>query len=89
MGLRKMMNRRSCKDLQKSIRLEIDGKMIDLPACEGIIILNILRFYIILLVLIFTQYINMLIVGLLEQIRGVKKRMNNFLSQRIMMEILK
>ena len=50
-----MMNRRSCKDLQKSIKLEIDGKVIDLPPCEGIIILNILR--LLLLVNLYTgQY---------------------------------
>ena len=43
MGLRKMMNRRSCKDLHRSIRIEIDGRPIELPPCEGIVILNILR----------------------------------------------
>ncbi|KAK2179943.1 hypothetical protein NP493_466g05012 [Ridgeia piscesae] len=42
MGLRKMMNRRSCKDLHRSIRIEIDGRPIELPPCEGIVILNIL-----------------------------------------------
>lgn len=30
-------------DLQKEIRVEVDGKVINLPAVEGIIILNILR----------------------------------------------
>ena len=43
MGLRKMVNRRSCKDLHKNIIVEVDGKRIDLPPVEGIIILNILR----------------------------------------------
>ena len=43
MGLRKMVSRKSWKDLQKEIRLEVDGKVINLPPCEGIIILNILR----------------------------------------------
>lgn len=43
MGLRKMVSRKSWKDLQKEIRLEVDGKVINLPPVEGIIILNILR----------------------------------------------
>ncbi len=43
MGLRKMVNRRSCKDLHRNIVVEVDGKRIDLPPVEGIIILNILR----------------------------------------------
>ncbi|XP_064473132.1 diacylglycerol kinase theta-like isoform X2 [Ornithodoros turicata] len=42
MGLRKMVSRKTWKDLQKEIRLEVDGKVIDLPPVEGIIILNIL-----------------------------------------------
>ncbi|KAK2153007.1 hypothetical protein LSH36_311g03008 [Paralvinella palmiformis] len=42
MGLRKMVNRRSCKDLQRSIKVEVDGKPLDLPPVEGIIITNIL-----------------------------------------------
>jgi Diacylglycerol kinase accessory domain len=50
MGLRKMVKSRSGKsgsrDLHKEIELEVDGKMIELPAVEGIIILNILRFLI-------------------------------------------
>ena len=44
MGLRKMMNRKMCKDMNKEIRLEVDGKLIELPPVEGIIILNIFRF---------------------------------------------
>jgi len=43
MGLRKMVQRKSSKDLHKEIRLEVDGKLIELPQVEGIIILNILR----------------------------------------------
>jgi len=43
-GLRKMMIKRSCKDLHQAIRLEVDGKLVDVPPVEGIIILNILRF---------------------------------------------
>ncbi|XP_012144592.1 diacylglycerol kinase theta isoform X4 [Megachile rotundata] len=42
MGIRKMVKRTSCKDLHKEIRLEVDGKLIELPPVEGIIILNIL-----------------------------------------------
>ena len=43
-GLRRMVNRKSCKDLHRHIKVEVDGKLIDLPPVEGIIILNILRF---------------------------------------------
>lgn len=43
MGLRKMVRRKPCKDLHKEIRLEVDGKLVELPQVEGIIILNILR----------------------------------------------
>lgn len=43
MGLRKIVKRKPCKDLHREIRLEVDGKLIDLPPVEGIIILNILR----------------------------------------------
>ncbi|XP_070490042.1 diacylglycerol kinase theta isoform X5 [Chironomus tepperi] len=42
MGLRKMVGRKMCKDLHKEIRLEVDGKHVELPPVEGIIILNIL-----------------------------------------------
>ncbi|CAI9728874.1 diacylglycerol kinase theta-like isoform X1 [Octopus vulgaris] len=42
MGLRKMVNKKACKDLHRCIKLEVDGKLIDLPPVEGIIILNIL-----------------------------------------------
>lgn len=42
MGLRKMVGRKMCKDLHKEVRLEVDGKVVDLPQVEGIIILNIL-----------------------------------------------
>lgn len=43
MGLRKMVSRKTWKDLHKEIDLEVDGKTVDLPPVEGIIILNILR----------------------------------------------
>ncbi|XP_020283288.1 diacylglycerol kinase theta isoform X2 [Pseudomyrmex gracilis] len=43
-GLRKMVNniRNPGVDLHKEVRLEVDGKLIELPQVEGIIILNIL-----------------------------------------------
>jgi hypothetical protein len=44
MGLRKMVNRSTCRNLHQSVRLEVDGKLVDMPAVEGIVILNILRF---------------------------------------------
>lgn len=44
MGLKKMVSRKMCKDLHREIRLEVDGKHIELPPVEGIIILNILRY---------------------------------------------
>ena len=43
MGIRKMLKQRTSKDLHKVIRVEVDGKLIDLPPVEGIIVLNILR----------------------------------------------
>lgn len=43
MGLRKMVGRKMCKDLHRAVRLEVDGKHVELPPVEGIIILNILR----------------------------------------------
>ena len=42
-GLRKMVCRKMCKDMHKEIRMEVDGRLIDLPNVEGIIILNIMR----------------------------------------------
>ncbi|CAB0040251.1 unnamed protein product [Trichogramma brassicae] len=42
MGLRKMVGRKPCKDLHREIKLEVDGKVVELPQVEGIIILNIL-----------------------------------------------
>lgn len=43
MGIQKMVRPKKCKDLHREMRLEVDGKVIDLPPVEGIIILNILR----------------------------------------------
>ncbi|XP_046397842.1 diacylglycerol kinase theta isoform X1 [Ischnura elegans] len=42
MGLRKMVGPKMCKDLHRQIRLEVDGRHVELPPVEGIIILNIL-----------------------------------------------
>ncbi|KAL5110293.1 Diacylglycerol kinase theta [Taenia crassiceps] len=42
MGLRKMVNRSTCKDLQKKVVVEADGRVLDLPSLEGILVLNIL-----------------------------------------------
>ncbi|KAK4336994.1 hypothetical protein RND71_044225 [Anisodus tanguticus] len=42
MGLRKMVSRKTWKELHKEIKVEVDGKIIQLPPVEGIIILNIL-----------------------------------------------
>uniref|UniRef100_A0A914EBL2 Diacylglycerol kinase n=1 Tax=Acrobeloides nanus TaxID=290746 RepID=A0A914EBL2_9BILA len=41
-GVRKALFDRSCKDLYKRIDLEVDGKQIDLPPVEGLVILNLL-----------------------------------------------
>ena len=40
----KLVGRKLCKNMHKEIKLEVDGKVIDLPCLEGIIILNIMRF---------------------------------------------
>ncbi len=37
-----MVNRTKCKDLHQNITVEVDGKQLELPPLEGIIILNIL-----------------------------------------------
>ncbi|XP_078042806.1 diacylglycerol kinase theta isoform X13 [Augochlora pura] len=41
-ALRQMVKKTTCKDLHTKIRLEVDGKLVELPQVEGIIILNIL-----------------------------------------------
>ena len=38
------MSRGICKDFNRYVTLEVDGRRIDLPQIEGILILNILRF---------------------------------------------
>lgn len=42
MSLRKLVGRKKCKDLHREVRLEVDGRHVELPQVEGIIILNIL-----------------------------------------------
>ncbi|XP_022709842.1 diacylglycerol kinase theta-like isoform X2 [Varroa jacobsoni] len=42
MGLRKMVSRKTWRDLHREVKLEVDGKTVELPPVEGIIILNIL-----------------------------------------------
>ena len=61
MGLRKMVSRKMCKDLQKEIRLEVDGKHVELPPVEGIIILNILRYDYLLLPRVVLSHVMMAI----------------------------
>lgn len=39
-----MVKKRLVKDLHRHIRLEVDGRLVELPPVEGIIILNILRY---------------------------------------------
>lgn len=42
-GIRKIMNRGSCKDFHKNVTIEVDGRRVEIsPQIEGIIILNIL-----------------------------------------------
>uniref|UniRef100_A0A1I7SZW6 Diacylglycerol kinase n=2 Tax=Caenorhabditis tropicalis TaxID=1561998 RepID=A0A1I7SZW6_9PELO len=41
-GLQKMFFERTCKDLWKRIELEVDGRTIELPNIEGIVVLNLL-----------------------------------------------
>ena len=36
------MNKGTCKDFNRYVSLEVDGKKVDLPQIQGIIILNIL-----------------------------------------------
>ena len=47
LGMRKLGRRTSCKELQKELRVEVDGRQIELPTIEGILILNISRYIII------------------------------------------
>ncbi|VDM13347.1 unnamed protein product, partial [Wuchereria bancrofti] len=41
-GLQKVFFERTCKDLWRRVELEVDGKVIELPCIEGIIVLNLL-----------------------------------------------
>lgn len=39
-----MMKKGGLKDFSRDIILEVDGKRVELPTLEGIVIINILRF---------------------------------------------
>ncbi|XP_038051588.1 diacylglycerol kinase theta-like isoform X2 [Patiria miniata] len=41
LGMRKLGRRTSCKELQKELRVEVDGRPIEIPSIEGMLILNI------------------------------------------------
>ncbi|XP_063951074.1 diacylglycerol kinase theta-like isoform X4 [Lytechinus pictus] len=41
LGMQKLGRRTSCKELNKEIKIEVDGKPVSLPTLEGILILNI------------------------------------------------
>ena len=43
LGMRKLGRRTTCKELNKELRLEVDGVNIELPSIEGILVLNISR----------------------------------------------
>lgn len=94
MGLRKMVGRKMCKDLHKEIRLEVDGKLVELPPVEGIIILNILRYAHAIVMISFESNSHALLpfhltVGVQEQTHGVQKRRTHFQSQTTGMECWK
>jgi hypothetical protein len=81
-GVRKALFDRSCKDLYKRIDLEVDGKLIDLPPVEGIVILNLLRFAKIFVVIY--KFMKKFLVGVVAVIHGVQQKKSNFKSQHIM-----
>ncbi|XP_041479326.1 diacylglycerol kinase theta-like isoform X2 [Lytechinus variegatus] len=41
LGMQKLGRRTSCKELNKEIKIEVDGKPVSLPTLEGILVLNI------------------------------------------------
>jgi hypothetical protein len=86
MGLRKMVGRKMCKELHKEIRLEVDGKLVELPQVEGIIILNILRQVWLRNLERIVLTVSVYAVGALEPILGVPRRRTNFRSLTIGME---
>ena len=76
MGLKKMVGRKMCKDLHREIRLEVDGKLIELPPVEGIIILNILRYV--------HNDINMLIINIMYYFKvGVRVQIHGDLNVKM------
>ena len=97
MGLRKMVKRKPCKDLHKEIRLEVDGRVVELPQVEGIIILNILRYVVDndntvkivdkKIVLYCRDFLRCIVVGVPGQILGVQiPRKISFIHQTTEME---
>ena len=50
------MNKGTCRDFNRYVSLEVDGKKVDLPQIEGIIILNILRLIINSFTFLFQKY---------------------------------
>ena len=43
-ALKKLVQQHSCRELNRMIEIEVNGKKLDLPDLEGIIVLNIPRF---------------------------------------------
>lgn len=86
MGLKKVVGnkRKQVKELHKEIKLEVDGKVVELPPVEGIIILNILRY----LKWVLNQlrgefYKRNILVGDLVLHHGARKKRINLVSQTI------
>ena len=83
-SLRKMLGRRMCKELHKEIKLEVDGKHVELPPIEGIIILNIMRSdqsY--TLQVLYSMIYLLAAVGALVPTSGVLRRMKSSRNQTI------
>jgi hypothetical protein len=83
-GIRKMMKKGGLKDFTRDIVLEVDGKRVELPSLEGIVIMNILRYEQRstkrnILFLLFS-------VGQAVPIYGDMKKMINLVGRHIMME---
>lgn len=43
LGMSRIGRRTSCKELNKELKIEVDGNAVTLPTLEGILILNISR----------------------------------------------
>ena len=81
-SLRKMLGRRMCKELHKEIKLEVDGKHVELPPIEGIIILNIMRWVRVSRSKLFFSMVYFS-VGARAPTSGVQRRMKSSRSQTI------